>query len=161
MNTTQHPMTITAQPGTPFLDLERDFDATPEQLWRATTDPELVVQWLGPARNAMRLEHWDVRTGGSYQYVHITPDGAEHVFYGVYHTVVPAELVIQTFEWKGAPNQVAIETGRYTDLGNGHTRFSARSVFPSMEALEGAMAGGMQDGARESYDRLAALVGSN
>ncbi|MGH8860231.1 MAG: hypothetical protein ACRDVG_03180 [Jatrophihabitantaceae bacterium] len=97
------------------------------------------------------------RCGGSDRYVHITPDGAEHVCYGVHHEVIPNELSIQTFEGKGAPNEVCIETMRYTDFG-GRTGITSRSVFPSVEALEAAMAGGMQDGARESYERLDAVL---
>lgn len=151
------PTEITADPGTPFLQVVREFDAAPERVWRAATDPELVVRWLGPARNEMRLDTWDVRPGGSYRYVHITPDGTEQGFRGVYHQVVPNELVIQTFEWEGAPDQVALETARYTDLG-GRTRLTTRSVFPSVEALEMALRNGMSEGVRESTDRLTALL---
>jgi uncharacterized protein YndB with AHSA1/START domain len=157
MNTTQHPTTITATPGTPFLEMVREFDAPPERVWRAATDPELVVQWLGPYRNEMRLETWDVRPGGSYHYVHITPDGREEHFHGVYHQVVENELAIQTFEWAGAPNQVAVDSVTYEDLG-GRTRMRTRSVFPSIEALEMAMQNGMEYGMRESMERLEALV---
>lgn len=157
MNATTNPTTITAPPGTPFLDLVREFDAAPERVWHAATDPELVVRWLGPARNEMRIETWDVRPGGRYRYVHITPDGTEQLFHGVYHQAVPNELLIQTFEWAGAPNEVSIETARYEDLG-GRTRLVMHSVFPSVEALEMAMANGMEYGMNESMERLAALL---
>jgi uncharacterized protein YndB with AHSA1/START domain len=161
MNATTTPRTnattITAPAGTPFLDLVREFDAPPERVWHAATDPELVVRWLGPARNEMRIDTWDVRTGGSYQYVHITPDGTEQVFRGVYHRVIPNELLIQTFEWAGAPNQVSIETARYEDLG-GRTRLVMHSVFPSVQALEMALANGMEYGMNESMERLTALL---
>ena len=45
-----------------------------------------------------------------------------------------------------------------TDLGDGRTRLHTHSVFPSVEALEGALATGMEWGARESMDRLAELL---
>jgi uncharacterized protein YndB with AHSA1/START domain len=157
MNATTNPTTITAQPGTPFLEMVRDFDAPPERVWHVTTDADLVVQWLGPARNEMRLDIWDVRTGGSYRYVQITPDRVEQGFRGVYHRVIPNELCIQTFEWEGAPNEVCVETVRYEDLG-GRTRMTSRSVFPSVQALEMAMQNGMQDGMNESMERLTALL---
>ena len=101
----------------------REFDAPPERVWHAATEPELVVQWLGPRRNEMRLDVWDVRPGGSYRYLHITPDGRAQRFRGVYHQVVPNELAIRTFEWEGAPDQVSLETVRYQDLG-GRTRMT-------------------------------------
>jgi uncharacterized protein YndB with AHSA1/START domain len=157
MNVSTNPTTITAQPGTPFLEMVREFDAPPSRVWHASVDPELVVQWLGPSRNTMRVDTWDIRPGGSYRYVHVTPDGTEQVFRGVYHQVIENELTIQTFEWEGAPNQVSIGTATYEDLG-GRTRVTTRSVFPSVEALEMAMATGMEGGMRESMDRLEALV---
>lgn len=150
--------TITTQPGTPFIDVEREFDATPEQLFRASTDPKLLPQWLGPAELAMTVEEYDVRSGGSYRYVQKTPDGMEFGFRGVFHTIKPAELTVQTFEFEGVPDQVAIETARYEDLGNGRTLLKQHSVFPSVEARDAAVASGMTAGIDESMDRLQALV---
>jgi uncharacterized protein YndB with AHSA1/START domain len=69
------PTTITAQPGTPFIDVVRGFDATPAQLFRASTDPELVARWLGPYELEMRLVEYDARPGGRYQYVHRDTEG--------------------------------------------------------------------------------------
>ena len=41
---------ITAEPDTPFIDVTREFDAPRDLVFRAHTDPELLVQWLGPRR---------------------------------------------------------------------------------------------------------------
>lgn len=152
-----NPTTITAQPGTPFLEVVREFDATPAEVYRAATDPELVVQWLGPRSVTMTLEQWDVRDGGGYRYIHSRDDFTVG-FRGVYHTVRPNELVISTFEFEGAPDQVAVETARYEDLGDGRTRLVMRSVFPSVEALESALQMGMTGGVEESMERLAELL---
>jgi uncharacterized protein YndB with AHSA1/START domain len=156
MNTTQNPTTISAQPGTPFIDVVREFDATPAQVFRAQTDPELVVQWLGPRDLTMRLEQWDVRSGGSYRYIH-SRGTDEFAFHGIFHTVTPNELVIQTFEFEGVPDQVALDTAKYEDLG-GRTRLRTRSVFPSVEARDAAVATGMTGGILDSMDRLAELL---
>jgi uncharacterized protein YndB with AHSA1/START domain len=156
MNTMQNPTTITAEPGTPFIEVVREFDATPAQVYRASTDPDLVVQWLGPRDLEMRIETWDVRTGGSYRYIH-SRGSDEFGFRGIYHVVEPNELVIQTFEFDGAPGLVALETANYEDLG-GRTRLRTRSVFPSVEARDAAVASGMSQGILESMDRLAELL---
>jgi uncharacterized protein YndB with AHSA1/START domain len=160
MSTMHNPTTITAQPGTPFLEVVREFDASPALVFRATTEPEFVVQWLGPRGRQMRIETWDAHAGGTYEYVHHTDgDDFEAQFRGVFHTVRPNELVIQTFEFLGAPDQVCIETATYEDIG-GRTRLTTRSVFPSIEAREMAIQSGMNVGIYDSMDRLAELLAS-
>lgn len=149
--------TITAQPGTPFIEIEREFEATPAQVFRAATDPELIAQWLGPRELSMDVEQYDARPGGSYQYVNRDADGNEYRFRGVFHTVTANECVVQTFEFAGAPGLVSLETATYTDLG-GRTRLRTRSVYPSVEARDAVLASGMEHGVRDSYDKLAELV---
>jgi len=152
-----NPTTITAQPGTPFIDIEREFDATPAQVFHAATDPSLIVQWLGPRDLEMEIVEFDVRPGGSYRYVHRRADEA-YAFRGVFHTVTQDRQVVQTFEFEGAPGQVSLETATYEDLG-GRTRLHTHSVFPSVEARDAMLAGGMEHGVIDSYDKLAELLG--
>lgn len=149
--------TITAQPGTPFIDIVREFEATPAQVFRAATDPELIAQWLGPRELSLDVEEYDVRPGGSYRYVNRDADGNEYRFRGVFHTVDKDQRVVQTFEFEGAPGQVSLETATYEDLG-GRTRLRTRSVFPSVEARDGMLASGMEHGVNDSYDKLAELL---
>ena len=49
MATTTHPDTeIIVDKDVPLVRIIREFDAPPEKVFRAHTDPELLVQWLGP-----------------------------------------------------------------------------------------------------------------
>ena len=43
-----NPTNITADPGVPFVDTVREFDAPVDAVYRAHVEPELMVQWLGP-----------------------------------------------------------------------------------------------------------------
>lgn len=151
--------TITAEPGLPFVDTVREFDASPMQVFRASTEPELIEQWLGPRDLKTRVEKHDARVGGEYHYVNIDEQGNEFGFRGVFHTVIPGELTIQTWEFDGFPGQVTLETARYEDLG-GRTRLVQRSVFPSVEARDGAIGHGMERGINDSMDRLEELLKS-
>jgi uncharacterized protein YndB with AHSA1/START domain len=157
VNGNHNPTTITAQPGTPFIDVVRDFDATPAQVFRAATDPELVAQWLGPRELEMHLIEYDARPGGSYRYVHRDTEGNEYGFRGVFHTVTNNERVIQTFEFDGAPGLVTLESTRYEDLG-GRTRLHNHSVFPSVQTRDLAIASGMEHGIVDSMDRLDEVI---
>lgn len=147
--------TITARPGTPFIEVTREFDAPPSAVFRAHTDPDLIVRWLGPHGMEMELIEFDARTGGGYHYVHRDERG-EYRFRGVYHTV-SEERIVQTFEYEGAPGEVTLETMTLTDLG-GRTRMVSHSVYPSVEARDAAVESGMNKGIQQSYERLDTLL---
>jgi uncharacterized protein YndB with AHSA1/START domain/dihydrofolate reductase len=153
----QHPTTISAPPGIPFIEVTRDFDATPAQLFRVSTAPDLVAQWLGPRELEMDVLQYDVRPGGSYRYIHRESDGTENVFRGVFHTVEPDRRIIQTFEWEGAPGQVSLDDATYKEIDGG-VRLHTRSVFPSVEIRDEMIAYGMESGIRDSMDRLSELA---
>ena len=145
--------TITSQPGTPFIDVTREFDASPAQVFRAYTEPELVAQWMGPHGLEMEIVEYDARPGGSYRYIHRDNEGNEYRFHGVFHTVTGSETLIQTFEWEGAPGQVSLDSAKFEDLG-GRTRLRLHSVFPTVEARDAAVASGMSRGITDSMERL-------
>lgn len=145
--------TITAQPDTPFIDVVREFDATPAQVFRAWTDPELVPQWLGPEETTTTLIEYEPTPGGSYRYLHRDESG-EYGFRGVFHTVVANELIVQTFEYDGWPNEVSLEQLTFTDLGGGRTRVHTHTVFPSVQSRDAMIESGIEHGLRDSMARL-------
>jgi uncharacterized protein YndB with AHSA1/START domain len=144
--------------GLPFIDFEREFDFPVSEVFRAHKEPELVAQWLGPRRLTMDIDHYDFRTGGSYRYAHIAPDGARYGFNGLFHTVRDNDFAIQTFEFDGYPDVVSIEFLSFEDLGGGRTRLTAHAVYPSMEARDGMAQSGMETGLSEGYERLEELL---
>lgn len=157
MTTSTHETEIAVDPDLPLVRIIREFDAPPEKVFRAHTDPELVVRWLGPRRYDMRIEHYDCRTGGSYRYLHLS-DGNEFGFHGCFHEVRPSELIVQTFTFEGAPDDVALERLVLDDVGDGRTRLTATSLVESFEARDAFVASGMEEGVRESYERLDELL---
>jgi uncharacterized protein YndB with AHSA1/START domain len=152
-----HETEIIADPDVPLIRIIREFDAPPEKVFRAHTDPELVAQWLGPRGHEMRIDHYDCRTGGSYRYVHVS-DGNEYGFYGCFHEVRPSELIVQTFTFEGMPDGVALERLVLTDLGDGRTRLTSTSLVDSFEDRDAFVASGMEAGVREGYERLDELL---
>ena len=155
--TNRHETEIVSDPHVPLVRITREFDAPPEKVFRAHTDPDLVRQWLGPRRHEMKIEHFDCRTGGSYRYLHVS-DGNEYGFHGSFHEVRPAELIVQTFTFEGFPDGVALERCVFEDLGNGRTRLTATSLVDSFEERDAFVASGMEDGVREGYERLDELL---
>jgi len=148
--------TITADPTVPMIRMSRDFRATPAQLLRAHTDPELYARWVGPDRTVTQIIVWDARSGGEWRYIS-TLDGQEFGFRGCFHTV-GGDHIVQTFTFEGMADDVALETLRFEDLGDGRTRLHATSLCDSFEARDGWLASGMETGVNEGYAKLQALV---
>ena len=144
--------TIEADPRLPIIRMTRDFAATPEQLFRAHTNPVLFAQWVGPNALDTRIELWDARTGGSWRFVQVE-EGVEYAFRGCFHEVRP-DRIVQTFTFDGEPDGVALETLWFHDLGDGRTRLRTQSLVDSFEARDAWLASGMEVGVNQGYAKL-------
>lgn len=153
-----NPLKLSVPEGVPFIDYEREFDFPVQTVFEAHRDPALIAQWLGPRGLTMEMDHYDFRTGGSYRYTHVAPDGGTYGFSGVFHTVRDNEFAIQTFEFDGYPDVVSIEFMRFEDLGDGRSKLIGHSVYPTIESRDGMAQSGMEGGMTESYDRLEELL---
>jgi uncharacterized protein YndB with AHSA1/START domain len=150
--------TIEADPKVPTIKIVREFEAPRDRVYRAWTDPDLVAQWLGPKDTPTRIDHWDLRTGGSYRYASVR-DGEEIAsFYGSFHEARPDERLVQTFTYTGVPDGVSLETATFEDAGEGRTRVALLSVVDSIEARDMIIASGMETGVIEGFAKLDDLL---
>lgn len=152
-------LTITAEPGLPFIDGTREFDAPLSAVWRAHTEPALLSQWMGPRRYQVEDMQFEPRTGGTWAFTHRGDDGTAFRFHGVLHSVEEHRSITRTFEFEGWPGQVSLETLVFEDLGD-RTRLRAHSVFQSVADRDGMVASGMEGGMTEGYERLDELLGA-
>src|SRR3954454_23708501 len=106
----RYQVSIEADPNLPIIHMTRDFDATPAQLMRAHTDPELFARWVGPDGTETKILDWDATTGGRWRFVgRVGNDGEEYAFDGCFHEV-GEQHIVQTFTFDGEPDGVALET---------------------------------------------------
>jgi uncharacterized protein YndB with AHSA1/START domain len=152
-----NPVIIEAVPGTSYADITREFEAPAAAVFRAHADPELFKIWIGPRGYETRLTEWDFRTGGAYRFEQGDGEGT-YGFRGVFHTIRENELIIQTFEYEGAPDEVSVDVIRFEELPDGRSRIVDHSVFSSIEALEMMVEQGMEKGVREGYEQLDELI---
>ncbi len=151
----QNKTTITAEPGKQELFIIREFNAPRELVFKAFTDPELYVQWLGPRGYTMKLETFEPVSGGKWRYTH-EDNGVEYGFHGVFHEVTAPERIIQTFEFEGLPEagHATLETALFEELPGGRTKITSQSVFKSVEDRDGMIQSGMEKGVVDGYERL-------
>jgi uncharacterized protein YndB with AHSA1/START domain len=148
--------TIEADPKVPVIRMRREFNASPEQLFRAHTDPALFAQWVGPDGMRTHIEEWDARPGGSWRYASVR-DGQRYAFRGCFHDVRP-DRIVQTFTFEGQPDGVALETLWFENLGDGRTLLRAQSLVDSFEDRDAWLASGMEVGVNEGYAKLEEML---
>jgi uncharacterized protein YndB with AHSA1/START domain len=139
------------------IKVERVFDAPPERVFAAYTDPELIPQWWGPRGTTTTVEELDARTGGRWQFRTVGPDGREVVFRGVFREVEAPERISQTFEWDGMPGYVSVDTATFERVGE-QTRIVTASIFYTGSERDGMIESGMEKGMNETYERLDELL---
>jgi uncharacterized protein YndB with AHSA1/START domain len=148
---------ITVQPGMHAVQVTREFNGPRALLFRAFTEPDLLVQWLGPRKYTMEIDRYEVRDGGTWRYVHRDDEGNAFGFHGVFHGAPSPERMVQTFEFEGYPGHVSLDTATFEEK-EGKTVLRMSSVFQSVEDRDGMIASGMEEGMNEGFDRLDELL---
>jgi uncharacterized protein YndB with AHSA1/START domain len=146
--------TVTAEPGEPFVVIERDFDAPRDKVFKAFTTKELIEKWwVGPGYK-VAVEQFEARSGGAWKFVQTDPEGHTFAFHGSFHTVSP-EMTIQTFEFDGMPEPGHVSLDKmYLTEKDGKTHMRIESVFMSVADRDGMLQSGMEAGMQNTYDQL-------
>src|ERR1700722_19047780 len=143
------------------LVLTRLIDAPREKLFRAWTEPALLMQWFAPLPYTTPRAELDVRPGGASLVVMRGPDGVELPNRGIYLQVVRNERLVFTDAYTAAwePSQKPFMTVILTfeDEG-GKTRYTARVRHWTVADRETHEKMGFHTGWGLCTDQLAALV---
>lgn len=78
------------------LTLDRIVDVPKELVWRAWTEPELLMQWFCPLPWRTTACEIDLRPGGVFSSVMEGPDGERHESEGCFLEVVKNEKLVWT-----------------------------------------------------------------
>ena len=103
----------------PSLTLKRHLKAPPAKVFAAWTDPEKVKRWMGPGEVKAVSAKGDVRIGGRYDWVMVTPGGEQLGVSGVYREIVPDEKLVFTWAWHSTPERESLVTVLLKPDGDG------------------------------------------
>jgi uncharacterized protein YndB with AHSA1/START domain len=134
----------------------REFDAPKHLVFKAFTAPELVKQWWHANRGEMTLAEIDLRVGGKWRYVSVTPDGFEVAFHGEYREIVPNERIVSTEAFEGIPDpdgNATVNTATFTEV-DGHTTLTILIEAPSKEVRDAMIDSGMEAGMQDALALL-------
>ncbi|MGQ3355199.1 MAG: SRPBCC family protein [Phreatobacter sp.] len=147
----------------PALDLElrREVDVPPHLVWRAWTEPALLMKWFTPAPWRTTACELDLRPGGRFRTVMEGPNGEKNDSTGCVLYVIPNRLLVFTdalgpgFRPTGSAFMAA--SIEITPTASG-TLYVARALHKDPEAKEQHEAMGFQTGWGTALDQLVALV---
>jgi uncharacterized protein YndB with AHSA1/START domain len=142
------------------LIITRVFDAPPEVVFKAWTDPKQMEQWWGPHRFTNPVCELDVRAGGAWRIVMRAPDGVEYECGGVYSEVLAPQRLVFTnnaydHEGKSLLEGVTSVTFAAQDA---KTKLTVETRMAGKVSYAAQMLAGMEAGWNQTLDRLADLV---
>jgi len=160
-------MTVTAvqkDPEALTMTLTAEFDASPERVWQLWADPRQLERWWGPPTYPATVDSHDLRPGGRVEYHMTGPEGDQpRGYWDVAEADAPHALAFHdgfanddgtpNADLPGTESRVRIEA-----IGDGRTRMSIDSIFPSTEAMEQILAMGMEDGLTQAIGQIDAIL---
>lgn len=148
--------TVTLPSDTEIL-IERHFAASPATLWRAITEPALLLRWWGPDWCPMVDCRVDLRVGGDWRYVCRDVHGNEFGWHGRYLEVESGERIVSTEVFEGFPDAESVNTMTLHGTLDG-TWLRTLVRHSSREHRDGHLQSGMESGMQVTFDRLDDLV---
>src|SRR6476659_1646648 len=141
------------------LVVTRTFNGPARIVFEAWTKAELFKRWWVPKSFGLSLLscEMDVRVGGGYRLVFgIGNDASKPMaFFGRYLDVTPHSRLVWTNDEGGDGG--AVTTVTFEEKG-GSTLLVMHDLYPSREALDGAIASGSTSGTGETFEQLDELL---
>ena len=137
------------------LVFKRVFNASPELIWEAWTNPNHVVHWWGPEGFTNTIHEMEVKPGGVWRFMMHGPDGIDYPNRIVFEEVVKPERLVYSHggESENDPHKFRV-TVTFNRKGN-KTELTMRSLFPSEEARNLVVREfGAVEGANQTLEKL-------
>lgn len=154
------------------LTIERIFSASKEQVWQAWADPALFAKWWGPRGWETTVKEHVFVAGGSLLYGMKCVDESQCEWYGqeswgkmVFDNVAPHDSFYYTDYFTdeiGTVNEdmPSVKTENYFEDVAGGTKFTSIGHYEKPEDLKTVMDMGMEEGIRQTWDRLEEMLGA-
>ncbi|MFC5290328.1 SRPBCC family protein [Actinokineospora guangxiensis] len=156
MATTTKQSAVITLVGDRTLVITREFDAPAHLVWRVNTEPELIRRWWHANRGEVTECAVDLRVGGKWRWVQVTPDGYEVAFSGEYREIDPGRRLVSTelFEGSGLTEaDASVNTVTLTEV-DGRTTMRVEVVHTKPEHRTAHIESGMEAGMQDAYDML-------
>jgi uncharacterized protein YndB with AHSA1/START domain len=133
--------------------ITRIFDAPRELVFQAWTQPENLAQWWGPKGFTNTFKEFDLRPGGTWEFIMHSPDGANFPNKSVFVEIAKPDRVVLNHV-SGPHFQITATFEEHA----GKTKFTFRQSFETEKEFDKVKSFAI-DGNKETIDRLEAHLG--
>lgn len=152
------------------LTIERIIDASKDKVWEAWTTPDIFSEWWGPKGWKTTVKEFDFKEGGQILYEMKCEDETQEEWYGktswskaVYKTIQPEDAFTYTDyfsdeEGNAIEGMPVINVEMAFEEVDGKTKMTDVSTYESEAALAQVLEMGMEQGVKETWDRLERLL---
>ena len=160
-------MTVTAvqkNPETLTMTVDAEFDASAERVWQLWADPRQLERWWGPPTYPATFTRHDLAPGSRVEYHMTGPEGDQPKgYWDVVEVEPPHRLVVRDgFRNDDGTDNTDLPGNEFLvtirESGEGRTRMSIESRFPSREAMEQLLAMGMEEGLTQAVGQIDAIL---
>jgi uncharacterized protein YndB with AHSA1/START domain len=146
------------------MTVDAEFDASPQRVWQLWADPRQLERWWGPQTYPATFTKHALAPGSRVEYHMTGPEGDKPKgYWDIVEVAAPRRLVVHDgfrnddgSENTDLPGNEFIVT--IAEAGEGRTRMSIESRFPSREAMEQLLAMGMEQGLVEALGQIDAIL---
>lgn len=150
MTPDRHGTAVIEYPSDLEIVTTRQFDAPAELVFDVLTKPEHVRNWFAPFRDRVTVCEIELRVGGDYHIVFVTPDGRECSFRGTYLEIDRPNRIVDTWLFEGWPDAWADETVELSET-DGVTTLTMTLAFRD---AAGRAHMTRSDGQEDSFDKM-------
>ena len=144
------------------LILKRTFNASPDKVFKAWTDPALLKLWFAPLPWTVSKAEADVRPSGTNLIVMRSPEGQEFPGYGVYLEVIKNQRLVFTNAftkaWEPSEQKPLMVVELTFEQQGDKTNYTARVLHWTIADREAHEKMGFHVGWVTCAEQLAALV---
>ncbi len=144
---------VVSLPADDQILVTREFNAPKHLIYRAWTEPELVKRWWTAKRGTMTVCDMDVRVGGTWRWVMVTPTDFEVAFSGEYFELVPDSKIVSSEVYEAVPEAGAVNTMTLTEH-DGRTTLTLLTQHTSKQNRDMHIESGMEDGLQDALDLM-------
>lgn len=166
MRPKRHGTQVVEYPSELEIVTTRMFDAPVGLVFDVLTKPEHVRRWAATGGDCMTICEIDLRVGGDFHHVFVTPDGRECSFRGTYLEIEPPSRVVNTWLFEGWKDAWATETNALSEVG-GVTTLTLTLAFRDKEGASNMLRAhadaarrGDTNGQPASFDAMEDLLSS-